>query len=329
MTASAGLHARRRGSVPWQLVFLALAAIWGSNFWLVKVSLGEFTPVQLGFVRLVLGACALALLCGATGARLPRDRSTWRHLFVAALLGNATPILLMAFGQTHISSALAGLINSTSPLMTLAVMLVAFPENKVTAERAAGMVLGLVGVLVIMGVWNGIGGGEWLGVGAVMGASLSGAIALPYIRRHLGTAGRSEGALGLATGQVVCAAVAVLPLAIIAGPPGPVSPSVIVATVVSGSMSVGFGFVLYYRLIHEVGPSTASLVSYLTPVFAILAGTLFLGETLSWNEPLGGLIVLAGLAISERRLSAVLRAVIASPSPDPLPEEGLEETAEA
>jgi drug/metabolite transporter (DMT)-like permease len=327
VTASAGARASRHGLVPWQVVFVGLAAIWGSNFWLVKVSLEDFTPVQLGFVRLALGACALGLLCGATGVRLPRDRSTWRHLFIASLLGNAIPVLLMAFGQSHITSALAGLINSTSPLMTLAVMIVAYPENRVTAERIGGMVLGFVGVLVIMGAWNGIGGGEWLGMGAVIGASLSGAIALPYIRRHLGLAGRSEGALSLATGQVACAAIATLPLAIIAGPPGHVEPGPIVATIVSGSLSVGFGFALYYRLIHEVGPSTASMVSYLLPVFAILAGTLFLGESLSWNEPVGGLVVLAGLAISERRLSAVLRAVVSSPTPGPLPDEELDEAS--
>ena len=146
-----------------------------------------------------------------TGARLPRNLSTWRHLFVVAMLMNSIPFTLFAIGETHVSSVLAGIINAATPLTTLAVILLAFPEEKPNAERVIGLLVGFLGILVVVGVWEGLGSGEWTGIAACVGAVTCYGIAFPYVRRHL--TGLPESGIGLATGQVACGAAVLLPLA--------------------------------------------------------------------------------------------------------------------
>ncbi len=106
--------------------FLLLAAIWGCSFWWIKLGLESFTAVEVAFGRLVLGASALLVATATTGSPLPRRASTWRHLAVLALLLNSLPFTLFAFGETEISSVLAGIINAMTPLASLAVILVGF-----------------------------------------------------------------------------------------------------------------------------------------------------------------------------------------------------------
>src|SRR5689334_16130722 len=97
---------------PWQLSFLATGAIWGCSFWFIKVSLDMLAPVQVAFGRTAIGALALMTVCALTRAALPRDRSTWKHLLVMSVLLNSVPFTLFSYGETHISSVLAGIINS-------------------------------------------------------------------------------------------------------------------------------------------------------------------------------------------------------------------------
>lgn len=299
---------RRRRLLPWQVAFLVLAAIWGLSFWWIKVGLEMLAPVQLAFVRLSVGTATLALLSLATGARLPRSLSTWRHLFVAAMLMNSVPVTLLAVGETHVSSVLAGMINAATPLVTLAVILVAFPENKPTTQRILGLLLGFVGILIVVGVWEGLGSGEWIGVAACLGALCSNSASIPYIRRHL--AGLPESGIGLATGQVACATLALLPLAIVSGPlPGPVALDPVLAVLISGALGAGLAYALQYQVIDEAGPSTASMVTYVMPLFAIVAGVAFLGEPFVWHEPIGGLVILVALALAEGRLRGAVDAV--------------------
>jgi len=308
MTSTAGRigsHDASRPAPSWLLSFLLLAGIWGCSFWWIKLGLTVLAPVQVAFARLAIGAATLLLVARLGGLGLPRDRTTWRHLLVVSLLINSIPFTLFAFGETHVSSVVAGIINATTPLATLVVVLVAFPEEHPTRERIAGLLVGFIGVLVVIGVWEGIGTGEWLGILACVLAISCYGVAFPYTRRHL--TGLELSPVSLAAGQVLCGAAVLAPIAILAGPvramPGL---DAILGMLALGSLGSGIAFVLNYRIIAAAGGTTASTVTYLTPLVAVVVGVAFLGESLSWHQPVGALTVLVGVAISQGRLRAAL-----------------------
>jgi len=289
-------------NLPWQVSFLLLAATWGCSFWWIKLGLEMLGPVQVAFVRLAVGAAALLIVSALTGSRLPRRLSTWRHLFVVAMLMNSIPFTLFAFGEMHISSVLAGIINASTPLTTLAVIMLAFPEEHPTSERVLGLVIGFVGILVVVGVWEGLGSGEWAGIAACLGAVTCYGIAFPYSRRHL--AGLPDGGVALATGQVMLGALVLLPLGVAGGLPGPITAGPVLGLLGLGALGSGIAFALNYQVIRAAGPSTASTVTYLTPLVAVVVGAAFLGEHVTWYEPVGGLVVLLGVAVAQGRIRA-------------------------
>lgn len=307
---------RRIRDLPWQVSFLALGAIWGCSFLFIKLGLQSLTPVDVAFGRLAIGAAVLLVLARLTGTPLPRARSTWRHLTVVALLFCSIPFTLFAYGETHVSSILAGIINSTTPLATLAVVLAAFPDEGVTRERIAGLVLGFAGVLVVLGAWEGLAGGELAGVLACAAAVCCYGIAFPYTRRHLVATG--EGPIALATGQVLLGAVFLAPVVAVTtllgagGIATPIAASTIVGMLALGGLGSGIAYVLNTRIVMVAGGTVASSVTYITPLVAVIVGVAFLGEPLSWHEPVGGLIVLLGVAVAQGRVRLPARPGVPS-----------------
>jgi drug/metabolite transporter (DMT)-like permease len=312
--APGGRAGGRRPRLPWQVAFIVLASIWGCSFLFIKLGLEGLNPIQVAFWRVAIGAITLVILLTLNGSRLPRARSTWRHLLVMAVLMNVIPFILFSYGETHVSSILAGIINGATPLTTLAVVLVAFPEEEPTPSRVAGLLIGFVGLLVVTGIWNGLGGGELAGVLACIGAIICYGIAFPYGRRHV--ASLPDGPVSVATGQMLVATVLLVPLAgLSGGTTGPITPSVVGSMLALGALGTGIAYVLNYRVVAAAGATTASTVTYLTPLVAILVGVAFLGETLSWNEPIGGLIVVFGVAVSQGRLAGPVRRLLGRETP--------------
>lgn len=307
MTASTGAAQPARSWLP---AFLLLALFWGCSFLLIRLGLRSLTPVGVAWLRLVVGAVTLLVLTAVTRTPLP-PRSTWRHLFVIAVLLNSVPFTLFAYGETHISSALAGIINGATPLATLVFVLVAFPEEKPTRERLAGLLVGFLGVLVVVGIWRGLGHGEWLGIGACVLAITCYGLAFPYARRHLTGVGNP---LSLATGQVTIGALQLLPVAAVTGvTAAPPVPSAIWGMLALGCLGTGLAYVLNFRVIAAVGGTTASTVTYLTPVVAVVAGAAFLAEDVTWNQPVGAVVVLLGAALAQGRLRRNTRSPATSP----------------
>jgi drug/metabolite transporter (DMT)-like permease len=263
------------------------------------VSLDALTPVQVAAGRLLLGAAALLVFAAITRTPLPRNRRTWAHLAVVGALLNAVPFTLFAYGQQYVPSVLAGIINAATPLATLLVILVAFPEERPTRDRVTGLTVGFVGLCVVIGAWRGITGGQWTGVLACLAAIGCYGVAFPYARRHL--SGTNEPPIALATGQVLTSTTMMLPPLLLAGmaPHGEVTGSVVVAMLLLGMMGSGLAYVLNFSIVAAAGASTASTVTYLTPIVAAAVGVTLLGEQVSWNEPLGGLVVLAGVALAQ------------------------------
>ena len=304
----------------WQTAFLALAAVWGCSFWWMKLGLVALSPLGVAFGRLLLGALALSIALLVSRAGLPRNRRTWGHLAVVAVLLNSVPFTLFAFGETLISSVLAGIINAMTPLATLVVVLAAYPEERPSRDRVIGLVIGFLGVLVVLGVWHGVTSGEAAGALACLTAVTCYGLAYPYVRRHLSSTG--EAPLPLATAQVLLGGLILLPVVVLeqlAGRgvvTGPWAWDAVLGMLALGVLGSGLAYVLNFRVIAAAGAATASAVTYLTPVVAVAVGVAVLGEHVAWYQPVGAGIVLAGVAAGQGRFSRSRRTT-RPPAPGP------------
>ncbi len=291
----------RRPPLPWQAQFVALAAIWGASFLSIKVLDRHWAPVDVALGRCALGALSLLAVLVWRRERLPRDARVWGHMMVVAVLWNTIPFTLFAYGETKVSSVLAGLWNATTPLLALVAVLLAFPEERPTRERMAGLGIGFAGVLIVLGPWRGLGGGATIGQLACFGAAACYGAVLPYTRRHL--SGRPESAVALTAGQLLCATLQLALLAPLARAPTlQIGAGGGASLLALGVLSTGIGFVFFYGIIRAAGMTTASTVPYLTPLFSTALGVLVLGEGLALNEPLGAAVVLLGIAVTQERV---------------------------
>lgn len=282
----------------WILPFLVLSAIWGASFLFIKVSDRALSPIEVAFVRVSVGAGVLVCVLAVSGAHLPRGGRVWAHLAVVALIGNVLPFSLFAYGETHISSLLAGIWNATTPLMTLLVAVLVLREERPTVASTSGLLLGFLGVIVLLGPWNGVPSGALRGDLACLAAAALYAIAFPYTRRHLSPLGIS--ATALAAAQLLCASAGLAVAVAVSGrAPGHLSPAVLGSLLGLGALGTGLAYVLSYRLLELKGATTTSTVTYVIPLFATVLGVLVLGERLHLNEPVGALVVLAGVALSQ------------------------------
>ena len=213
---------------------------------------------------------------------------------------NAVPFVLFAYGETEVSSLLAGIFNSLTPLMTLLFSLVVLPDEPPTPERVAGIAVGFAGVLVVLAPWEGLGGGSLLGALACIGAATCYGLAFPYLRRHL--TGRPETAVAISAAQVEPGR-APAPARRPAGALPDEVPGVEawLSILALGALGTGVAYILNFNVVRAAGAQTASMVTYLVPVFAVFFGVTILGEPLSWHEPAGGALIIAGVALAQRR----------------------------
>jgi drug/metabolite transporter (DMT)-like permease len=280
--------------------FLLLALLWGSSFTFIKVSLEGLTPGQLVLSRLILGAAVLLSIAAIRKVALPRSVQVWGHIAAAGLFGNVIPFLLLSYGEKSTGAGIAGVLIGATPLLTLALATAALPTERATSRKAVGLALGFVGVVLLIGPWH-ESLGSLSGRLACFGAAISYAIGFVYVRKYLSPLGLAP--LSLAASQLVSAAVlqaVVTPFLAWRTPDftGPVTLSIVLL----GLFSTGLAYVLYFRLIGDVGATTASAVNYVVPVFAVLVSVLFLGEHVTWNLLAGGLVVLVGVAYAENRM---------------------------
>lgn len=287
----------------WRVRFGVLALIWGFSFVFIKVGTEGFAPFQVTFGRLLFGTAVLAVAMVVKRERLPRGRRTWLHLTVAAFLLNALPFSLFSYAELTIPSTLAGICNATTPLWGMVLSLVALSEDRPTRVRAAGLGIGFIGVLTVLGAWQGFSGLDVTGTAMALLASFSYAVGWIDVRRTLAGTGASN--LSLAGSQV---GLATLQLAVVTpmftSLPSSVEVLPLLAVIALGALGTGYAMLLQYGVVAEVGPTTASMVTYFIPVIATAAGVALLDEQLAWNTPVGAAIVLAGAALTQRRAPA-------------------------
>lgn len=287
-------------ALAWRVSFVLLGAIWGCSFWWIKLGLRAMSPVDVAFARLLLGAMTLLLIAAITGTALPRPRRTWRHLFVLAALLNSAPFTLFSYGETRISAVLAGLINACTPLTTLIVALFILRQESFRPVVTAGLGIGLLGVLIVIGSWNGFGASQLLGIGACLGAVICYGFGFSYARTYLSKL--PDKPVALAAGQVLCGTAQLLPFSLAFGHLHVHRPlSSLLALGALGVLGTGIAYILNFDIVRHAPATVASSVTYLTPAFAVIVGIAFLGESLSWNEPVGALLILVGVAFAQDR----------------------------
>lgn len=291
----------------WPLAqFVILALVWGASFLFIAIGLEGLSPAQVVLGRLGSGAVALAGISLATRQKLPTEPAVWAHLLAVSVLLCVAPFLLYSWAEQTIGSGLASIYNATTPLMTTLVALAALPQERPTRVRLLGLLAGFLGVLIVLGPWHGTGGGSLAAQAACFAATACYGLGFVYLRRFVSPRGLP--ALSLATVQVGLGALIMLALAPwIATAPVHLSPRVVLSILILGMAGTGLAYVWNTNLVAAWGAANASTVTYLTPVVGVSLGVAVLAEPVTWNEPVGAVIVVAGIAISQGRLSGVGR----------------------
>lgn len=299
--------------VSWLPAYGALALIWGASFLFIKVGVREIHPAYVTMIRCGSGALTLLVLVLVTRRRLPRFGPVYGYLALLALLGNVIPFTLFGYGELKVSSIVAGIWNATTPLMVLLVALAFLPDERPSARKVTGLIIGFVGVLVVLGVWKGTGDGELLGQAACAGAAVCYGVSISATRRVMArapTAGVALPAIQLSLATLELAVIA----PILAGaPPVPsaLSLDVIASVLALGALGTGVAFALSYGLIAKLGAAATSSVTYVIPIVATALGFLVLKEKMHWYEPVGAVVILLGVALSQ----GLLRLPGRRPSP--------------
>ena len=284
----------------WALL-LALVAMWGSSFLFNKLAVATVSPSTLVAARLILGSLVLVGLLYVRGLRLPPPGAIWGAYALLGVVGNAAPFFLIAWGQQTIDSALAGILIAAMPLGTLVLAHFVVHGERLSLGRAAGFMLGFIGIVFLMEPAAVAGAGVPGQVLAQL-AVLSGALcysANSVLARLL----IKENFLVAATGTLLVASLIMLPVSVVLDRPWSLQPSVtsIAAIIWLGLGPTAIATICYYRLISSAGPSFMSLVNYLSPAVAVFAGVWLLGEMPGAAAYTGLALILTGVALTQWR----------------------------
>ena len=297
------------------LILGSLALIWGGAFFFIGVAVRHVPPLTYVWLRLTIAAAAMWLFLRFKGQSVDLPRSVWGSIVLLALLNNAIPFALFGWGQTHIASGLASILNATTPIWGVVVAHFLTHDERMSPRKVAGVLLGFGGVAVMIGpsLLSSLGTSALAQLACVT-ASLSYALAAVWARRFR-TMGVSP--LSVTTGQLTAGAAMMLPIALLVDRPWTHTFPPLTAwgaIVALALLCTAFGYVLYFRLIETSGATNALLVTLLVPPVAILLGGLFLGEKLAPQDFAGLALIALGLAAIDGRLLSLLRR----PSPQPV-----------
>ena len=292
------------------LTLIALAVIWGAAFLFISVAVREVEPMTYVWLRLTMAAAAMWLFLWWRGEKAGLPRHIWGSIAVLALFNNAIPFVLFGWGQTHIASGLAAILNSTTPIWGVVVAHLYTDDEKLSGRKLAGVLLGFGGVTVMIGpALLGSLGNNVLAQLACVTAALCYAFAGVWARRYRGLGVKP---ISVTTGQLTAGALMMLPLALLVDRPWlDAMPSLTTIGAIAALAVVcsAFAYILYFRLIDRAGATNALLVTLLVPPVAIVLGALVLNEVIELRDFAGlGLIALGLAAIDGRLLRIFSRA---------------------
>ena len=285
----------------WIVPYLALGFVWGCSFIFIKLGLDFLTPFGVAFGRCALGAATLLAWAKYKKISLPKSGKLWAHLWVVSLMLNVIPGVLFALAETEVTSILAGIINAVTPLMTLIAIMVVTRDEKPKFYQVLGIGVGFIGVLTVLGAWQGLGDNPLWAILVLLAAVTCYGFSFPYSRRFV--IPHKLPSESIAAAQVTTGALTLLPFFLFDGiardeyRPGPVF-----AMLALGVFGSGFAYIWNFKIMAIAGSAIASSVTYITPIVAVIVGVVFLQESLFWYEPVGALIVLLGAAIGQNRI---------------------------
>lgn len=294
--------APRLGRAEWILLG-SLGLIWGSAFLFIKVAVGSFDPFTYVWLRLTIAAVALVFILRLSGRQLKLPVGVWAAVGLLALLNNVVPFLLFGWGQKHIASGLAAILQATTPIFGVLAAHFLTADEKITPARLIGVVIGFAGVATMIGPQiAGDGGNQLLAQLACLFASLLYALAGIFARRFkaLGVA-----PMELAAAQFVAGAILLAPVALTLGQSLTDLPTSLPAWGAVALLAIvgsAFAYVLFFRLIETAGATNSMLVTLLVPPIAITLGALVFGEVFGLAQIVGLLMIAAGLAVIDGRL---------------------------
>jgi drug/metabolite transporter (DMT)-like permease len=295
----------------WSLL-LGLSVLWGASFFFMGVAVKEVPVFTVVVSRVALAAVILLAVMAALGQAIPRDPAVLRAFLGMAVINNVLPFCLIAWGQTHIPSALASILNATTPLFTVIVAHFLTSDEKLTAGRLTGVVLGLAGVAIMIGTdaFRGLGadvGGQLAILGAAICYAFGGVFARRF--RRLGVT-----PIATATGQLTASSLILVPVMLIVDRPWmlPMPSAAAIGSLIGiATFATALAFILYFRVLATAGATNVVLVTFLVPVTAILLGLLVLDETLEAKHFLGMAVIGLGLAAIDGRLPALIARRVA------------------
>jgi len=287
------------GLMEWGLLAL-LSAVWGGSFFFAAVALRDVGPLTVAGSRVLIAAILLHAFMLMNGIRMPADGRSWTAFFGMGLLNNAIPFSLIFWGQSHIASGLASILNATTPLFTVILAHFLTGNEKLTGGRGLGVVIGFAGVVVMIGadLLSGLST-NLLAQLAVLGAAVTYASATIYGRRF-----RQMPPICTAAGQVTASTILMLPVVMFVDRPWSLPMpgwQTFAALAALGAVCTAFAYGLYFRILRTAGSTNISLVTFLVPVSALLLGMVFLGERLEPKHFLGMALIGIGLAAIDGR----------------------------
>ncbi len=307
--SSAVAGAKKYGAV---IQFALLGVIWGSSFLFMKVALEGVSFTQIVWTREILGAVTLGIIMILGRHRLPRAPIAYFHFTVIGITNCIIPHMLFAWAEQHVSSGLAAIYNSITPIATAILVAVAFRVETLRRGQIFGVLLGIVGVIIIIAPWQftDVSGDLW-GQLACIAAAISYGVAISYTRKFVSNEPISSTTVAFL--NIATAAVIMLILTpFVAFGPVNLSLPIVGSLFLLGALGTGLSYIWLIGILRAWGPTATSTVTYLIPVVAVALGFLVLGETLSWHEPAGAVLVLVGILYTQERLKFGRRVTFAA-----------------
>ncbi|WP_298459272.1 DMT family transporter [uncultured Cellulomonas sp.] len=297
----------------WRASYALLALLWGCSFVLIATSLRSFAPTQVAWGRIVVG---LVLLVGLLALRRERPRiarGLLGHVAVVAAAMTAVPFVLFGLAEQRVTSVLAGLVNATTPLFTAVFVALLVPTERPDRVQVAGLLLGFAGIAVLLGAWD-PAAVDVVGGLMLLGATFCYGIGNAWSRRRLTGSGLSPVALPAV--QLTLGGLMLTPFLLATPVPAQVDGGAAAALLALGLGGTGAAYILYWRVLEQAGATVTASVTYVIPVVSTTLGVVVLHETLHWYEPVGAVVVLTGVALTQwgvaRRRSPVAAAAPAA-----------------
>jgi len=280
----------------WLPSWIFLSFVWGLSFLFIKFALNGLSALQVAFGRVALGAITVLIILLFLKQKLPKNKNAWIRANIAGFFQHTAPFALIAFGETHVSSVLAGIGNAATPLWTALFAIMFIPAEKITKNEYFGILIGFAGVLILLGIWEGSSAeSDLIGLIAVLIATACYGAAVIYTRAKVTILNLSPSSFIGA--QLSSSAIQLLILCLIFSPRVEEFNNLnLLSILFLGIFSTGFAFPLVYKILRDVGSLAAATITYATPIVSTIAGFFILKESLHWYQPIGALLILYGVA---------------------------------